>query len=160
MSADRLTSGEHARVLRLERAAALLDDRRIPFEVRGDAARAGAPVEIVVDGTVHRAAAVRDGDRIFVWVDGKNFVFEREQRRRTRAASDQSGDLLSPMPGRVRKVLVAAGDPVRRGQPLLVLEAMKMEHSIRSPRDGAVRRLLVREGDLVEAGVELAEISS
>jgi 3-methylcrotonyl-CoA carboxylase alpha subunit len=147
-------------VVRLERAAALLDGRRVPFELRGDAARAGAPVEIVVDGTVHRAAAVRDGDRIFVWVDGKNFVFEREQRHRTRAASDHSGDLLSPMPGRVRKTLVAAGDPVRRGQPLLVLEAMKMEHSIRSPRDGAVRRLLVREGDLVEAGVELAEISS
>lgn len=160
MSAGRLTSGGHARVVRLERSAALLDDRRVPFEIRGDAARAGAPVEIVADGGVHRAAAVRDGDRIYVWIDGKTFLFEREQRRRTRAAADASGDLLSPMPGRVRKTLVSVGDPVRRGQPLLVLEAMKMEHSIRSPRDGAVRRLLVREGDLVEAGVELAEISS
>jgi biotin carboxyl carrier protein len=160
VSADRLTSGESARVVRLERGAAHLDDRRVPFEVRGNAARAGAPIEIVMDGRVHRAAALRDGDRIFVWVDGRTFVFEREKRRRTRTASDHSGDLLSPMPGRVRKTLVAPGDPVRRGQPLLVLEAMKMEHSIRAPRDGAVRRLLVREGDLVDAGVELAEISS
>jgi biotin carboxyl carrier protein len=62
------------------------------------------------------------------------------------------------MPGRVRKTLVRPGDAVARGQVLLVLEAMKMEHSIRAPRDGVLKSLLVKEGDLVESGVALAEI--
>jgi 3-methylcrotonyl-CoA carboxylase alpha subunit len=47
---------------------------------------------------------------------------------------------------------------VARGDLLLLLEAMKMEHGIRSPRDGAVRRILHREGDLVEAGAALVEV--
>jgi 3-methylcrotonyl-CoA carboxylase alpha subunit len=63
------------------------------------------------------------------------------------------------MPGRVRRVLVVGGAAVERGQPLLVLEAMKMEHSIRAPRDGVVRRVCVAEGELVDAGVELVELA-
>jgi 3-methylcrotonyl-CoA carboxylase alpha subunit len=62
------------------------------------------------------------------------------------------------MPGRIRKTLVNAGDSVRLGQVVLVLEAMKMEHAIRAPRDGMVTRLDHAEGDLVEAGTVLAEI--
>jgi acetyl/propionyl-CoA carboxylase alpha subunit len=160
MSADRLTSGGQSREVRLEGATARLDGRSVAFEILGGGFRGGSPVEIVVGGRTHRVLALRDGARVFVWVDGQTFIFERAERRRTRAASEQAGDLLAPMPGRVRKTLVSIGDSVRKGQPLLVLEAMKMEHSIRAPRDGAVRRLLVREGDLVDAGVELAEISS
>jgi biotin carboxyl carrier protein len=57
----------------------------------------------------------------------------------------------------VRRLLVEDGARVARGDLLLVLEAMKMEHAIRSPRDGTVL-LRVAEGDLVEAGVELAAI--
>jgi len=159
VSADRLASGGQSRDVRIEGGTAQIDGRSVPFEIRGGFG-GGSPVEIVVGGRMHRALALRDGVRVFVWVDGKTFVFERAERRRTRAASEQAGDLLAPMPGRVRKTLVSIGDSVRKGQPLLVLEAMKMEHSIRAPRDGAVRRLLVREGDLVDAGVELAEISS
>ena len=68
------------------------------------------------------------------------------------------GGLISPMPGRVRRILVAEGDAVTRGQVLLILEAMKMEHAIRAARDGRVVRLAFREGDLVEAGVPLVEI--
>jgi 3-methylcrotonyl-CoA carboxylase alpha subunit len=63
------------------------------------------------------------------------------------------------MPGRIRKTLVRRGDPVERGQVVLVLEAMKMEHAIRAPRDGIVTRLDHVEGDLVEAGTALAEIT-
>jgi len=62
------------------------------------------------------------------------------------------------MPGRVRRTAAAAGDRVARGDVILVLEAMKMEHSIRAPRDGVIRAVHVREGDLVDAGMELADI--
>jgi 3-methylcrotonyl-CoA carboxylase alpha subunit len=63
------------------------------------------------------------------------------------------------MPGRIRKTLVRRGDEVARGQVVLILEAMKMEHAIRAPQDGVVTRLEHREGDLVEAGAVLAEIT-
>jgi biotin carboxyl carrier protein len=101
--------------------------------------------------------AVREGDRIWIWCEGVTAIFERVSGARSAVSREPGGDLISPMPGRVRRTLVADGERVRRGQVLLVLEAMKMEHSIRAPKDGSVR-LRVREGDLVEAGVELAEI--
>jgi biotin carboxyl carrier protein len=63
------------------------------------------------------------------------------------------------MPGRVRRLVAAPGAPVARGDVLLVLEAMKMEHAIRAPHDGILERFLVAEGDLVEAGVDLAVLA-
>src|SRR3546814_15726047 len=59
------------------------------------------------------------------------------------------------MPGRIVQLLVAAGATVSRGQPLLVLEAMKMEHTVKAPADGLVRGLRYAAGDLVADGAEL-----
>jgi len=55
-------------------------------------------------------------------------------------------------------VMVAAGEIVKKGQPLLAIEAMKMEHLIRSPRDGKVRELHAKAGEMVSPGVALAEL--
>jgi 3-methylcrotonyl-CoA carboxylase alpha subunit len=98
------------------------------------------------------------GDQVFVWCDGATYCFARVRSARASSGGEHGGDLLAPMPGRVRKVSAAAGDRVERGMVLIVLEAMKMEHAIRAPKDGILKRLLVKEGDLVDAGVELAEI--
>jgi biotin carboxyl carrier protein len=62
------------------------------------------------------------------------------------------------MPGRVVRVLAAAGDDVAAGQGLVVIEAMKMENEIRAPRAGRVLELGVREGQAVEAGALLAVV--
>jgi biotin carboxyl carrier protein len=64
--------------------------------------------------------------------------------------------VAAPMPGKVIRVLVKAGDQVEAGQGLLVVEAMKMQNEIRSPKSGAVERLHVKEGQLVNAGDVLA----
>jgi acetyl/propionyl-CoA carboxylase alpha subunit len=152
--AVRLRLGDATHEIRLEDGAAFVEDRRIAYERRD---REGHLAAIVIDGVVHRVRVAREADRILVWCDGRALCFERPRGRRAAAAA-HADDLVSPMPGAVRRTFVAAGDRVVRGQLLLVLEAMKMEHSIRAPRDGVVRRLLVKEGDLVEAGVELAEI--
>lgn len=64
----------------------------------------------------------------------------------------------SPMAGKVVKVLVAAGDEVRRGQGLVVVEAMKMENELRSPKDGRVVELAVAEGQAVEANAKLCAV--
>ena len=71
------------------------------------------------------------------------------------AAAPQGGRLPAPMPGRVVAVPVAAGDPVSRGQTLMVIEAMKMEHGIVAPADGEVERVNYAVGDTVEEGAEL-----
>jgi 3-methylcrotonyl-CoA carboxylase alpha subunit len=109
-------------------------------------------------GSSTRILTAAAGDRIFVWCDGVTHSFERVRASRSGSGAEHGGDLLAPMPGRVRKVAVTTGDTIARGMVLIVLEAMKMEHAIRAPRDGILKRLFVKEGDLVDAGVELAEI--
>ena len=70
------------------------------------------------------------------------------------------GACVAPMPGKVVKLAVAEGDAVEMGQVLVVLEAMKMEHSVKAPESGVVRQLLVSEGEQVEADAVLAVVSS
>jgi 3-methylcrotonyl-CoA carboxylase alpha subunit len=66
--------------------------------------------------------------------------------------------LSAPMPGLVRKVLVQVGEAVEAGQPLIVLEAMKTEQTLRAPYAGVVRALTCREGEVVQEGTLLVEI--
>jgi 3-methylcrotonyl-CoA carboxylase alpha subunit len=120
---------------------------------------AGPVREIVVGGTRFRVAAARSGNRIWVWCEGRTFEFETAREGRRTAGGDHHGaGLAAPMPGRVRRILAAEGVALARGDVVLVLEAMKMEHAIRAPRDGVLKRIRVAEGDLVEAGAELAEL--
>jgi 3-methylcrotonyl-CoA carboxylase alpha subunit len=71
------------------------------------------------------------------------------------ATTEGAGHLTSPMPGTVVRVMAAAGDQVKRGQPLLVVEAMKMEHTIAAHADGVVKQVKFKAGDSVAEGVEL-----
>jgi 3-methylcrotonyl-CoA carboxylase alpha subunit len=68
-----------------------------------------------------------------------------------------AGRIVAPMPGTVTRVLVEAGADVPRGTPLIVLEAMKMEHTLRAPADGRLAALKCTVGDFVQEGAELAE---
>jgi biotin carboxyl carrier protein len=78
----------------------------------------------------------------------------RAWRGRHHAAGEAQGrqQIVAPMPGKVIRVLVQAGDAVEAGQGLLVVEAMKMQNEIRSPKRGTVERLLAKEGQPVNAG--------
>ncbi len=64
------------------------------------------------------------------------------------------------MPGRVTQLLVEIGNTVRRGEPLMVIEAMKMEHTVSAPADGVVKAVRFGVGDLVEEGAELIALGS
>jgi 3-methylcrotonyl-CoA carboxylase alpha subunit len=66
-----------------------------------------------------------------------------------------AGKLTAPMPGRVAAIRVAPGERVARGHPLVVVEAMKMEHTVTAPAAGVVGAVHYRVGDLVEEGAEL-----
>jgi 3-methylcrotonyl-CoA carboxylase alpha subunit len=71
-----------------------------------------------------------------------------------------AGRLTAPMPGKIVQVLAQAGDRVKRGQPILILEAMKMEHTIAAPADGTIDAINYAVGELVEEGVALMAFSA
>lgn len=160
MSSIRLVSEGEERQVRVEGDVAWIDGREIPFRA---VRRRGELVALERDGELLPVRVARDGDRVFVGRAGQVFEVRCEPVRpvaRTAGGSaDHGTGLTAPMPGRIRKTLVEPGDSVERGQVVLVLEAMKMEHAIRAPRDGTVTRLDHAEGDLVEAGTVLAEIT-
>ena len=70
------------------------------------------------------------------------------------------GGLTAPMPGTVREVLVKTGQRVREGQPMMILEAMKMEHQISAPESGEVSSIYFMEGDRVDMGEILISITA
>ena len=74
------------------------------------------------------------------------------------AASGAGESITSPMPGNILAVNVAAGDMVKKGQVLMVLEAMKMENEIMAPQDGKVTSVAVAKGAAVESGTLLCTI--
>jgi biotin carboxyl carrier protein len=79
-------------------------------------------------------------------------------RRRSDTAGDGIKKITAPMPGKVVRILVAAGAEVAAGQSVLVIEAMKMQNELKSPKKGILRKIAVGEGSAVEAGQILAEV--
>ena len=103
----------------------------------------------------------RDGENRYVQVDGEHYTLSvTNLRRRGSQASSTPEDLVSEMPGQVIEVRAKEGDSVRRGDVLVVLEAMKMEIRMTAPHDGIVARLLVAQGDIVDRGQLLAEVKA
>lgn len=100
------------------------------------------------------------GRRTFVTLDGRDYVFEIAAARQAGAHDHGGGssEVAMPMPGLVLSVAVKPGDAVTRGQPLVVVEAMKMEHTLRAPRDGVVARVAASPGEKADAGRVLVEI--
>ena len=84
--------------------------------------------------------------------------FEESAAALLRAASGGSQKIVSPMPGKIVRVLVKTGDQVKAKQGLVVVEAMKMENELRAARDGRVRELAVTEGQSVDAGAVLLTV--
>jgi acetyl/propionyl-CoA carboxylase alpha subunit len=161
-SAFRLEAGEEEREVLLSDGGVILGDRKVAFrEIRTE--EGGELVALDVAGDIFPVRVARDLNQVYVWCAGRTFEIRRERPRepRTRrpAAADHGAGLLAPMPGRIRRISVPRGTRVTKGDVVMVLEAMKMEHAIRAPRDGVVTLLAHREGDLVDAGAVLAEIS-
>lgn len=124
--------------------------------------------EVLPDGTVRidegdtaaplpRARVIAAGDVRWVFLDGETYQFQVE-RSRARKTAGHAASLSAPMPATVLRLNVAAGDRVRRGDTLIVLEAMKMELPVRSPSDAIVEAVHCREGDLVQPGASLIDL--
>ncbi len=119
----------------------------------------GTEFVLAVDGRAWRAVVVRQGDRVLVALDGRPHAFALGEAPRRASAGSGAGVAIAPMPGKVIRVLVSAGDRVEAGQALVVLEAMKMETMLRAELAGTVAVVAAAPGDMVDAGVVLVEIS-
>jgi len=125
------------------------------------ARREGVRVRLRLNGASNAATVLRDGPQVTVIAGGETYVFESvDLLAAPTAAAAGAGRIVAPIPGRIAAVLVAAGATVARGQPLVVLEAMKMELTLSAPSDGVVAALHCTTGDMVEDGRELVEVTA
>jgi biotin carboxyl carrier protein len=120
---------------------------------------------VLLNGKSHEIRVTLNPSGTLTLQTGRNeFTAEvidpRAWRGRRHGALEAEGrqQILAPMPGKIVRVLVQAGEKVQAGQGLIVVEAMKMQNEIRSPKSGTVERLLVKEGQPVNAGEVLAWI--
>ncbi len=126
---------------------------RTPFH---STARADGALQIQLGNQKNVLRVIRAGDNLSVLSAAGRalltlfdpFHFEGDD-------SANEGRLTAMMPGRVVKLMVASGDVVKKGQPLLIMEAMKMEHTIVSPRDGVIERVAFQVSDMVPADAVL-----
>jgi 3-methylcrotonyl-CoA carboxylase alpha subunit len=151
---------------RIERQVFMAGSRQ--FRIEGGA----SPVHIAVVSSDGRRLRYESGDRVrdceiarygnsvTVFEEGAAHTFEFPDLLGENAAEDAAGDqVIAPMPGTVKLVVATVGKPVSRGDPLFVLEAMKMEHTLTAPRAGSIAEILVAAGEQVSEGTVLASLA-
>ncbi|HEX8605378.1 MAG TPA: acetyl/propionyl/methylcrotonyl-CoA carboxylase subunit alpha [Pseudoduganella sp.] len=121
----------------------------------------GSELWIKLDGQLLRGCVVREGDAFHVFAHGRHAVLQYiDPLAHAGEAEAEAGALTAPMPGKIVALLVAAGARVTKGAPLLVMEAMKMEHTIAATHDGTVEKMLYQVGDQVTDGAQLLTLTA
>ncbi|MFI9431568.1 MULTISPECIES: acetyl/propionyl/methylcrotonyl-CoA carboxylase subunit alpha [Streptosporangium] len=138
---------------------------RLPADreaVRASLSGDGDELLVTLGGTRRRYAVARDGDTVWLGRDGNAWALTRhhlgDPGDRAGASGTGDGVVRSPMPGTVLVVKVTAGERVAEGQPLLIVEAMKMEHTVTAPVDGVIAELPARAGQAVDMDAVLAVV--
>ena len=157
-----LQQGERAHTLKVWTTA---DGWRVqcgdaaPKQVVGHAD--GQTLSVQMDERRWRLQLQRDGDQLYLFAsDGQHRFTLHDPVGESEQSSADAGSLLAPMPGRIVATLVAAGTQVKRGTPLVVLEAMKMEHTLQAPADGTVKGYRAKAGDQVGDGAVLVDFEA
>nr|WP_217344699.1 acetyl/propionyl/methylcrotonyl-CoA carboxylase subunit alpha [Noviherbaspirillum sp. L7-7A]MBV0878873.1 acetyl/propionyl/methylcrotonyl-CoA carboxylase subunit alpha [Noviherbaspirillum sp. L7-7A] len=123
--------------------------------------REGNDYAIRLDGRLVRGTVVTDGEEVHVFNGERHLILGySDPLAHAGESEDEGGRLTAPMPGKIVAILVRKDEAVVKGAPLLIMEAMKMEHTIAAPRDGVVQELLYSTGDQVEEGVQLLAFHS
>jgi biotin carboxyl carrier protein len=144
---------------------AVIDGKERTVEVRGKSQGTSGRYHWLEGARVVTADVDGQNGKLTVAIAGHSLPVEVAEARLDTAAAGggravASGpvSLRAPMPGRLVKLLVKAGEAVKAGQGVLVVEAMKMENELKAPRDGVVKQFHAAEGATVEAGEDLARI--
>ena len=147
-------------------------ENRLKYELGGNPGEAmltkiNQQSKLCLNGVSHSVYVGQDEKGRFpVTCKGYEFMVERPDMSgpenvsfaETVAMNIDPGNIVSPMPGRVLKINVSEGDEVKKGQVLMVVEAMKMENNILSPKDGVVDKLLVKPGEMVDGSAKLLHL--
>jgi len=117
----------------------------------------GRVVDLTVEGAPPELGAVASGTRAYVRVESERQRAANAAKKRDGGSADKA--VKAPMPGRVVKLLVGVGDAIEVGQPLCVVEAMKMENEVKARTAGAVAQVHVKAGDTVESNAMLVTLT-
>ena len=128
----------------------------IHYEVK--ACLSGDLLSLVIDGHKLSVHGNLDGDKLALFYQGEQFECIRHRQTFTDTNENNEGSLSAPMNGAVVAVLVEEGQEVTAGQALVIMEAMKMEHTISAPCDGKVSSIFYADGDMVSEGADLIAI--
>ena len=131
----------------------------VPVARAGHAGGAFA-LRVTLGGHESAGTVALHADRAYVFTDAGSHALELYDplAHSQDTQGEHGGGLTAPMPGKIISIAVKAGDTVEKGQPLLVMEAMKMEHTISAPADGKVAEVFYAIGDQVTEGAELVAI--
>jgi acetyl/propionyl-CoA carboxylase alpha subunit len=132
-----------------------VDDRSFRATMRS----LGRAREVALDDRVERVWVVVEHDYVYVHALGRSWQLEViDPVELALKATDQSDTVTAPMPGAVQEVAVGPGDEVKEGQPLVVIESMKMQSQIVAWRDGVVERIHLEVGETFDRGAALVTL--
>jgi 3-methylcrotonyl-CoA carboxylase alpha subunit len=134
-------------------------DSRAPLAV-SDLSFSGGLVAVCIEKVRLQALYLRDDTHLHLWSGGNHWeVVLEDPRQKEFSSTAAQGGLTTPLPGVVAAVVAKVGQAVRAGETLMVIEAMKMEHSISAPYDGTVKVIHFAPGDRVPEGSQLLELA-
>ena len=122
-------------------------------------ARRGNIAELRIDDRTVFVPHIVNGTEVSFAFDGETYVIDVAGKTARRKSRQGDHSMSAPMPGVVLKILASTGQHVTKGTPLIILEAMKMEHPIVATRDGTIAAIRCREGELVQPGADLIEMT-
>jgi acetyl/propionyl-CoA carboxylase alpha subunit len=120
-------------------------------------------IQVTFENSTFDAEAQNIRGVLWVHVQGRTFIYESEsqkKRARSKSAAGATGLITSPMPGKVTKILKVVGDIVSTGDAILVMEAMKMEYTLKADINGKLKILNCKVGEQVALGKKLAQIEA
>jgi len=121
----------------------------------------GETITVTLDGHRSQSIVAHSDNSISLYQERGVFKFSQIHPDHGQSHDDDNhGGLTAPMNGTVVSVLVTSGEQVKKDQPLVIMEAMKMEHTIKAPNDGVVNEVFFGTGDMVDGGAELLSFSA
>jgi biotin carboxyl carrier protein len=138
-----------------------LDGRELPLDV---VSTRNGVLSLLLEGRSYEIKQEQTAGETNIVVGNHRFNANVRDPRslRSRRASETGAQgvrkITAPMPGKVVRILVSVGEPLEAGQPVLVIEAMKMQNELKSPKKGVLKKVNVIPGAAVEAGQALAEV--